>query len=133
MSDDLPERSGADRTDPADITLPAMAAVAAAVHGFGPEVLSRAPDADADHEAEIGRHIIQAVDAALGQPGSLRDNIDRLAADPQDHRALVGLHHDVQAAATADPSLLAQVERASQSDDPVAEDSRIPPHSAPAE
>ena len=133
MSDDRVPHSGADRPDPAEIALPAMAAVAAAIHDFGPDVLSRAPDADADHEAEMGRHILQAVDSVLGQPDELRDSVDRLVADPQETEALAALNRALEAATAADPDLLGQVERASHSDDPVSESSGIPPHSAPDE
>lgn len=134
MSDHRPPpNSSPNHPDSPEVTFSAMAAVAAAIHDFGPEVLTRAPDADADHDAEIGRHILQAVDTALGQPDSLHDSVDRLAADPRDQDALADLEHAVDSATTAFPSLLAKVERASSSDDPVAEDSGVPPRSVPAE
>lgn len=132
-ADRPPHDAGVGPPDPAEVAPTAMAAVAAAVHEFGPDVLSRTPDADADHEAEIGRHILQAVDTALGRSDSLRDSVQRVAADPQDRAALAALRHEVEAATTADPGLLAQVERASHSGDPVTEDSGIPPRSAPTE
>lgn len=133
MSDDRSPRSGADRQGSADVALSAITAVAAAIHDFGPGVLTRAPDPDADRDAEIGRHILQAVDSKLGKPGSLRENVERLAADPRDDAALATLQHTIQHATASDPSLLAQVETASRSDDPVTEDSGIPPRSAPTE
>ena len=133
MADDHSPRPGAERPESADVTLSATAAVAAAIHDFGVNVLSRGPDADADHEAEIGRHILQAVDVSLGQPDSLRDTVSRMAADPHDDVALAVLHQAVQAATAADASLLARVEHASRGDDPVREVSGIPPRSVPSE
>lgn len=133
MSDDRSSHSGAERQGSADVTLAAMTAVAAAIQDFGPAVLTRRPDPDADHDAEIGRYILQAVDSRLGQPGLLRATVEQLAADPRDDAALATLEYTVQHATASDPSLRAQVETASRSDDPVTEDSGIPPRTAPAE
>jgi hypothetical protein len=133
MHDERSPEPSAEQPNSTDVTASALAAITVAIREFGVNALSRGADADADREAEIGRHILQAVDSALGSPDSLLDTVHQLTADPRDGRALAALHRVVENAVTSDLSLLAQVAQSASAGDPVMESSGVRPRSVPIE